>query len=582
MAGRRLTCAIATIAVASYPLLSAGTPATARPSEGFSARLERAALLTGIDVTELRRRMSADVTLGVTEEGRLHYTEPAANAAEAEAPAPEPQAVTSLASTFTLHSNPGATYTILLDFDGERVAGTGWNSAAKLPAMTHPAWDPAGDGPAFSASERTLVQDVWRRVAEDYAPFDVDVTTEDPGAAGLERGSSADTTYGVRMLISPSDTAVETLCTYCGGIAFMDVFDMLNNAYRIGWVFPQALYDNPKYIADAAAHEAGHTLGLAHDGHGSDAYYEGHDAWGPIMGAGYLRPVTQFSKGDYAKATNTEDDLAILTGLLGQRPDEAGTGIADAAPLGSGAGIITNRKDKDTYALGTCTGPLTVTAVPGETGANLDIELTLLDAAGAVVDSDDPAVVRRSTAQATGLDAEVGVGSATGAYYVRVDGVGHGTATTGYNDYGSIGAYQLTVDGTCADSTDPVDPTDPGVEEPAEETDGTGTAATTQEVAGATITLSAPRRARAGTRPRVVVEVERTATDGVEDARGQVRFRLGKRTVRTVRLSDGTARIRLPRLARSRPTQVLRATYRGNALTESARAHQRLRILRRR
>ena len=37
----------------------------------------------------------------------------------------------------------------------------------------------------------------------------------------------------------------------------------------------------------------------------------------------------------------------------------------------------------------------------------------------------------------------------SGQYYVRIDGVGRGTATTGYTDYGSIGAYTLNVSG-CA------------------------------------------------------------------------------------------------------------------------------------
>ena len=36
------------------------------------------------------------------------------------------------------------------------------------------------------------MQDAWQRVAEDYAPFDVDVTTEDPGAAAIDRTGPGD------------------------------------------------------------------------------------------------------------------------------------------------------------------------------------------------------------------------------------------------------------------------------------------------------------------------------------------------------------------------------------------------------
>jgi len=34
----------------------------------------------------------------------------------------------------------------------------------------------------FSAAEQTVIQQVWRRVSEDYAPFNVDVTTQLPAA----------------------------------------------------------------------------------------------------------------------------------------------------------------------------------------------------------------------------------------------------------------------------------------------------------------------------------------------------------------------------------------------------------------
>src|SRR5690606_30262714 len=35
--------------------------------------------------------------------------------------------------------------------------------------------------------------------------------------------------------------------------------------------------------------------------------------WGPTMGAPYYSPLTQWSAGDYESATNTEDDLSIIT-----------------------------------------------------------------------------------------------------------------------------------------------------------------------------------------------------------------------------------------------------------------------------
>lgn len=38
---------------------------------------------------------------------------------------------------------------------------------------------------SFSASELSDILAIWRAVSEDYAPFNVDVTTEDPGEAYL-------------------------------------------------------------------------------------------------------------------------------------------------------------------------------------------------------------------------------------------------------------------------------------------------------------------------------------------------------------------------------------------------------------
>src|SRR5205085_816544 len=56
-------------------------------------------------------------------------------------------------------------------------------------------------------------------------------------------------------------------------------------------------------------------------------------SWGPIMGTGYHRNVTQWSKGDYLDATNNQDDLKIISGKLTYRKDDYGNTNATAAPL---------------------------------------------------------------------------------------------------------------------------------------------------------------------------------------------------------------------------------------------------------
>src|SRR5437667_2184992 len=71
-----------------------------------------------------------------------------------------------------LSSRLGAAATIYLDFDGHFEAA--WKSFSNV---TTPAYDRDGDPTSFSASELSSINEVWTRVAEDFAPFNVNVTT---------------------------------------------------------------------------------------------------------------------------------------------------------------------------------------------------------------------------------------------------------------------------------------------------------------------------------------------------------------------------------------------------------------------
>src|SRR5262245_3314154 len=74
-------------------------------------------------------------------------------------------------------SLPGARATLYLDFDGDFEAQ--WGSSTNI---TTPAFDTDNDPTSFSASELAAIHDVWANVAEDYAPFNINVTTVDPGS----------------------------------------------------------------------------------------------------------------------------------------------------------------------------------------------------------------------------------------------------------------------------------------------------------------------------------------------------------------------------------------------------------------
>lgn len=353
---------------------------------------------------------------------------------------PEP-----LARTFELHSLRGSERTIYLDFDGATVSGTAWNgSAVGLSPGDYRGWVPDG---AADADRLRAVQRIWQRVAEDFAPFDVDVTTEDPGDDAIERSGPADATYGTRVLVSSSKDAARTICpTACSGSSWIEVFDLTaaHAYYQPSWVFPDMVGNHTKDVAEVISHEVGHTLGLQHDGDAGGGYDYGHRSWAPIMGAAFFRPITQWSRGSYAGADNQQDDLAVMAAHGAPlREDEAVDTVAGAGPPPTGTAYITTNADRDVYDLGRCAGEVVLTARPAPVGPNLDIRLRLLRADGSAIAAADPPSAARSRSRATGLSARIDVHVPGARYLASVAGVGRGGAVSGYDGYGSLGAYTL-------------------------------------------------------------------------------------------------------------------------------------------
>jgi hypothetical protein len=443
-------------------------PLLDRPQKGAKALtalgddLAVAADRNDLGTSELRALLRSDDTVWVDKAGMVFFIDPVPTAEPADETKPEKAAP--LADTFTLHSNPGANLTILLDFDGSSVSDTAWNASYGVSPGTHPAWDPAGNGPSFSDSERLQVQQVWAMVAEDYAPFNVDITTEDTGADQINRSSSADTVYGTRVLVTPSSDPFVKICSSaCGGVAYLNVFASVGDYQQPAWVFPQALGNNAKYVAEAASHEAGHNLGLQHDGTSTADYYTGHGIWAPIMGAGYDKPLVQWSAGSYSGANNQQDDMSVLTGYLGARADEASGSVAAPSQLPTGEAVIGSQSDVDAYLLGGCSAGSTVSIAPASVAPNLDVRAVLYDANGVEIAASQPESSFGDGTTAGGLAASLTVSGATTGSVLTVEGVGQGAwAAAGYDDYGSLGAYTVSApgcDGALADGvpTEPVD-----------------------------------------------------------------------------------------------------------------------------
>lgn len=305
----------------------------------------------------------------------------------------------------------------------------------------------------FSDAELTEIQKAWQVVAEDYAPFDVNVTTKDLGTAAIDRTSSSDTAYGTRAVIT-NGGVVYNDCG-CGGVAYVNVFNISGSNhmyYQPAWVFSNGTTKNGKYIGEATSHEVGHNFGLNHDGTAGPSYYSGSAPWAPIMGASYSQPVSHWSIGEYPGANNSQNDVSVIAGGAPLRADDHGNTAAAATAVSTGTpinGLITTRTDVDAFAF-TGSGDATVTVTGASGLANLDVQLTVLDATGATVAVVNPAVARVSAFVASGLDATwSGTLPTAATYTLLVDGIGSGDpATAGkYSDYGSIGNYQISVSG---------------------------------------------------------------------------------------------------------------------------------------
>lgn len=444
-----------------------------------------------------RKLLESDPTIWVSSKGLLFYVDHADAQEETSSPEETPKSAEFQtfppSQTFLLHSKAGSQHTIYLDFDGYTLpAGAAWTdrslSGEIIPARTYGGFSLDGST-AFSSAELTYIQTVWRIVAEKYAPFDVDVTTEAPSSSALNRSSSSDLSYGTRVVITNDMAARGNVCTAtssggCTGIAWIDVFNAIGD-YGYGvdgmepaWVYTRFTSSSPVRaagsVANTAAHEAGHTLALSHDAPGPSCggYSSGHDNWFPIMGSS-SRAVGHFTNGysypgeprtcqtdPLTGAANPNDiDVIGKAGAPLRADDVSGTRALGQGSFFSLDGIIERPSDSDTFSVQrTCSGPLTAAATGIGLGQALDVKLTIRDPGGTVVAASAPSTsANTSTTPNTPINMDAGAAaytSSSGLWTVTVEGVGLGDpATTGYSDYGSLGMYHLNISGDCAAST---------------------------------------------------------------------------------------------------------------------------------
>ena len=340
------------------------------------------------------------------------------------------QALTAKAQVPQYSSYPSATAVIFLDFDGHTVNGTSWNYNGPIECSA-------------ATLNNTQITEVFNRVAEDFRPFNVNVTTDSTKylAAPLNRR--------MRIILTISSSWYGS----AGGVAFVYSFTWGDDTPC--FVFTALLNNNTKNIAEAASHEAGHTLGLFHQSR-YDAncvklsdYHSGTGSgeigWAPIMGVGYSKNLTLWNNGPNSYGcTSYQDDLSIITtdnGFSFRTDDHSATFAAATNSTFTSNQFVTNgvveqNSDVDMIKF---TMPMlarfVLNAIPynvgtGNSGSNLDMQVSLYNSSQTLLNVYNPGILLNSI-----IDSNMNAGT----YYLKIEGKGNINAP----NYASLGSYAL-------------------------------------------------------------------------------------------------------------------------------------------
>jgi hypothetical protein len=307
---------------------------------------------------------------------------------------------------------------ILLDFNGHLVSGTSWNAIGNINCT-----------PANLSS--AAINTILTRVKNDYAPFNITVTTNEATY------TAAPNNRRIRVILTES----WEWFGQAGGASFLNSFTWGNNTPC--FVFTSLLNYNEKSIGEAASHETGHTFGLRHQsvyngtvlvnqynyGQGS-----GETGWAPIMGNSYNQNLSTWHNGPNNMGyASLQDDVAIITNVVGVRPDDYSNTTSNATSLsGTMNGYMNSKTDIDFFVVGLSSSK-TISVHPfnagnNNSGANEDLVVKVYNMGGQLLTTlDNP-----SSLSASGV-------LNPGQYYISVSSSPNANTTT----YGMLGQYSI-------------------------------------------------------------------------------------------------------------------------------------------
>jgi hypothetical protein len=164
--------------------------------------------------------------------------------------------------------------------------------------------------------------------------------------------------------------------------------------------------------------------------------------------------VTTFDRAEFPNAGNKQDDFAVIGFFLPRLPQQYGSDIATATPLNGtldpatglataqAMGIVASAAG-DWFSFAAAAGTATVSAAVlapfgAANRANLDVQLTVFNAAGAALTTINPP---GATAATLGVPATAVTLPAAKTYYIAITGA----AGEGYSEYASRGQFELSV-----------------------------------------------------------------------------------------------------------------------------------------